>query len=253
MALERIAASGRKRRRPRRATASTNPRILAYARVSTTEQAEEGAGMFAQRMAMELELRARGWTDVRWIEDPGYSAATLDRPGITEALALLEAGQADVLLAAKMDRLSRSSLDFATLVARAQEQGWSLRVLDLGLDMESPQGALMATVLAGFAEFERRLIGQRTRDGMRAKAAQGVRMGRPVMLSEAVRADIASLRSLGLSYREIARRLNERGVPSARGSKWHPGAVHGALHGWGSTRDETGPNESGGQDRNGVA
>lgn len=92
-------------------------------RVSTEEQASSGAGLGAQRAALGAEAVARGWADVEWVADEGSSAKDLRRPGIASALAELEAGRSGVLAVAKLDRLSRSVHDFATLVERAHRQG----------------------------------------------------------------------------------------------------------------------------------
>jgi DNA invertase Pin-like site-specific DNA recombinase len=80
---------------------------------------------------------------------------------------------------AKLDRLSRSLLDFANLMAAARTEGWALVALDLGVDMTTPAGEMIANVLASLAQFERRLIGQRKREGLAAKRSAGVRLARP--------------------------------------------------------------------------
>ena len=87
--------------------------VLGYVRVSTEEQAEDGVGLDAQREAITAEAQRRGWDLIAIVEDRGYSAKDLKRPGIQKALAQLEAGEADALVTAKVDRLSRSTLDFA--------------------------------------------------------------------------------------------------------------------------------------------
>jgi Resolvase, N terminal domain len=68
---------------------------------------------------------------------------------------------------AKLDRLSRSLLDFASLMEDARREGWALVILDLGIDTTTPSGEMIANVMATFAQFERRLIGQRTKDALR--------------------------------------------------------------------------------------
>ncbi|MGH3382908.1 MAG: recombinase family protein [Actinoallomurus sp.] len=95
-------------------------------RVSTGEQADSGAGLEAQRAAIRLACAQRGWELVGVIEDAGFSAATLARPGITEAFALVESGSASVLVVAKLDRLSRSLLG-ARETTSAFERAWALR------------------------------------------------------------------------------------------------------------------------------
>src|SRR5690348_11352951 len=124
------------------------------------------------------------------MEDAGHSARTLRRPSMERALAALRSGNADTLIVAKLDRLSRSVLDFAGLVCEAQERGWNLVVLDLGLDLGTPQRRFTAHVLCAMAELERELIGQRTREALAAKRASGVRLGRPRMTSPEVAARI---------------------------------------------------------------
>ena len=94
-------------------------RVIGYVRVSTDEQRVSGAGLEAQRQAIAAECRRRGWQLIEVIEDAGWSAKDLRRPGIKTALEVLEAGDAKALVVAKLDRLSRSLLDFAGLMAQA--------------------------------------------------------------------------------------------------------------------------------------
>jgi len=212
-------------------TLSTN-RAVGYARVSTAEQADAGAGLAAQRAAIASECDRRGWTVVRLCEDAGASAKTLKRrPQLAAAMALIEAGQADTLVVSRLDRLSRSIVDFATLMERARSKGWSIVVLDCDFDMTSPTGELMANMLACFAQFERRLIGQRTKDALAIKRRQGVVLGRPSKVPSDLRQAIASARSGGSTLQAIADDLNERGVPTAQGGKrWHPSTVRAVLN-----------------------
>src|SRR6266508_5134121 len=165
--------------------------VLGYVRVSTEEQASSGAGLEAQREAIIAECRRRGWQLVEVIEDAGYSAKDLKRPGIRAALEALDRGDARALVVAKLDRLSRSMLDFTALMAQAQKQGWALVALDCAVDTTTPAGEAMANVLATFAQFERRLIAQRTREALAIKrvqlAAEGRRLGRPRTMPASVR------------------------------------------------------------------
>lgn len=203
----------------------TPPRALGYVRVSTAEQSASGAGMDAQRSALRAEADSRGW-DLELVEDAGYSAKDTKRPGLASALARLEAGEADVLVVAKLDRLSRSVHDFTGVLAQAARQHWSVVCLDLGVDTSTPAGELQAHVVASMAHYERRLIGQRTRDGLAAKRAAGVRLGRPQALSGDVVARIVRARQAGDSFRAIAAALQADGVPTARGGAvWHASTV----------------------------
>src|SRR3954471_17210081 len=93
---------------------------IGYLRVSTDEQADSGAGLEAQRSAILAEAQRRGWSEVRFIEDPGFSGKDPRRPGLRLALEVLARGDASGLVVAKMDRLSRSLLDFTSIFAQAQ-------------------------------------------------------------------------------------------------------------------------------------
>lgn len=88
-------------------------------------------------------------------------------------------------------------LDFASLMARSQDEGWSLVALDLGVDTSTPAGEFMASVMASAAQWERRIIGQRSRDALAAKRAQGVQLGRRPSISLEVAAKIHALRAQG--------------------------------------------------------
>lgn len=206
-------------------------RVLAYVRVSSEEQADSRAGLEAQRAAIESECQRRGWEIVEVIEDAGYSAKDLRRPGVRAALEQLERKQADALVVAKLDRLSRSMLDFTAVMATAQRQGWALVALDCAVDTTTPSGEAMAHVLAVFAQFERRLIGQRTREALAVKKAAGVRLGRPASISPELARRIRSMRTRGKTLQQICDQLNDGGVPTPRGGAvWRPTSLRAVLH-----------------------
>jgi DNA invertase Pin-like site-specific DNA recombinase len=205
-------------------------RVLAYLRVSTEEQALSGLGLADQRKVIEQEAAHRNWSNVEFVVDEGYSAKSLARPGIHAALEQLSRGQAGVLVVSKLDRLSRSLLDFAGLMDRAKREGWRLVVLDLALDTTTASGALMANVMASFAEYERRLIADRTSAALQAKKAQGARLGRPRVTSSDVLERVREERAAGGSLRVIADGLNQRGVlPSQGGKRWYASTVASVL------------------------
>src|SRR4051794_32111797 len=102
-------------------------RVVGYIRVSTEEQASSGAGLEAQRAAVVAEAKQRGWELAHVFEDAGLSGKSLKgRPGLSAAIEAVERGGAQALVVAKLDRLSRSLLDFAELMDRARRQSWSL-------------------------------------------------------------------------------------------------------------------------------
>src|SRR5664280_125374 len=207
-------------------------RTIAYLRCSTEEQADGRAGLEAQRAAILAEAKRRGWdeADVSYVEDAGFSGKNLDRPGIEAALDALRHRRADTLVVSKLDRLSRSLVDFAGLMDRASREHWALIALDLNVDTSTPAGEAMAAMLATFAQFERRLIGERTKSALAVKKAAGVRLGRPRLIPEDVVARIVAERSSGATLRAIAEGLNRDGVPTAmRGRQWWVATVQGVL------------------------
>lgn len=218
-------------RRPRTAPAGT---VVAYTRVSTDEQAASGAGLAAQRTAIETEAARRGWTVVGWYCDEGISGGKgiEHRPGLAGAVAAVELGDAAGLLAAKLDRLSRSVLDTAKLMERARRSGWELVTCDLAIDTSTPAGEATASMMAVFSQLERRLISQRTREALAVKRSQGVRLGRPSSLSREVVERIVRAKDGGASLRAIAAELTAEGVPTARGgTTWAASAIQGVLAG----------------------
>lgn len=206
-------------------------RVVTYRRVSTGGQAESGAGLDAQRSAMADETSRRRWELVGEFEDAGVSGSRVDsRPGLLRALEAVESGAADVLMVSKLDRLSRSMADFANLMERSRRRGWTLVALDLGLDTSTPAGEMMANILATFAQFERRLIGQRTRDALQVKREQGMRLGGPLLVPSDVVDRMVELRAAGETYRAIAAVLERDRIPAGRGGAvWHANSVRRIL------------------------
>ncbi len=211
----------------RRSSSPEGLTAVGYLRVSTTEQADSGLGMAAQRSTIEADCARRGWSLVHIYEDAAASGkSTAGRPGLAAALTQLDSGAASALVVAKLDRLSRSVHDAAGLMERGQKKGWALVACDLGVDTTTPAGEAMANVMATFAQLERRMIGQRTRDALDVKRREGVRLGRPVTLPARVCERIVQAHAEGLGWTAIARELNDDGVPTAQGGKrWYPATV----------------------------
>lgn len=205
-------------------------KVIGYVRVSTEEQASSGLGLEAQRARIEAEAAYKGW-EVVWCVDEGYSAKTLDRPAMQEALSLLTAHEADALVVAKLDRLSRSVVDFSNTLTTAKKQGWAVVLLDLGVDTSTPNGKLVAGLMAQIAEWEREIIAQRTKDALAAAKARGQRLGRPRATSDEVVAQVVELHDSGLSLRAIAQHLTDSSVPTTRGAAaWRASSVRRVLN-----------------------
>ena len=143
-------------------------RTIGYARVSTTEQ--------DLRMQVDA-LQAQGCQDALIFVDKA-SGAQADRPGLTQCLETLQAG--DLLLVWRLDRLGRSMVHLVTLVEELQERGIGFRsICDGAIDTTTASGELVFNIFSALAQFERRLIQERTRAGLAAARARGRLGGRP--------------------------------------------------------------------------
>lgn len=203
---------------------------VGYCRVSTTEQGESGAGLDAQEAAIRSEVERRGWTLSEVFVDVASGKSTRRRPRLGAATQRLSAGTADVLIVAKLDRLSRSMLDFAGFVDQAAREQWSIVALDIGVDTSTTNGRMLANIIMALAQWERELIGDRTRAALGAVKARGVTLGRPVSMDPGTVTLMRLLRSNGRSYGAIAKMLNNEGVPTAQGGvRWYASTVRAAL------------------------
>ncbi len=191
---------------------------IGYARVSTDEQAASGAGQDAQRAMITAEAEQRAWTIVAWHTDEGVSGSKPadDRPAGHAALEAMRNRDAATLLVAKSDRLTRSVLDLAGLVARADREDWELTACDHTIDTSTPAGRFTTTIMGGVAELEREQIGARTREALAARRAAGVRLGRPSVLPTEIVARIVSERQDGATLWGIANGLTADGVHTAK-------------------------------------
>lgn len=204
-------------------------RAILYHRVSTDEQTISGSGLEAQRDATLATCNYKGWEVVASYDDGGFSGKNTDRPGLGLALTMLAHGQADVLVVAKLDRLSRSVQDFLGLMSRAQKEGWDLCIRDLDLDTSHPNGRMVLTIMSALSQWEREMIGLRTKEALAVKKSQGVKIGRRPM-SESIKIRIVELRKSQMSYAKIAATLNDEGVPTSQGgTMWRDSSVRAAL------------------------
>lgn len=203
---------------------------VGYCRVSTDRQGERGYGLEAQRIIIEAEAKRRDWRMGHLFVDVGSGGSLRRRPELQEVLRQLDAGEAQVLIVAKLDRLSRSLLDFAGLMARSRQAGWSIVALDIGVDTSTANGELIAHIIMALAQWERRIIGQRTKDALEVVRERGVQLGRPSGVSDETRRLISVLRQDGRSYAKIANLLTDQGIPTGQGgARWYPSTVK-AIH-----------------------
>jgi DNA invertase Pin-like site-specific DNA recombinase len=137
----------------------------------------------------------------------------------------MDAGAADALVVGNIDRLSRSLPDFASLIERAKMNDWAVVTLDEGINTSELSGELLANVLVSFAQFERQLNSRRTRNALAMKISRGEKLGRPREVSTDAIIRINELHRDGYCIAEIATMLNEEGVATPRGGRWHSPGV----------------------------
>jgi DNA invertase Pin-like site-specific DNA recombinase len=200
-------------------------RVVGYIRVSTEEQGDSRAGLEAQEAAIRAEVERREWELVELYVDVASGKTLRKRDNLGVALRALADGAADALVVAKLDRLSRSVLDFAGIMETAAAEGWSLVVIDLGVDTTTPNGELVANIMISMAQWERRIIGERTKSAQAAVKARGTKVGRKSGVADETVRLIRVMRDAGSSWQKIADALTAEGVETGQGGKWHAATV----------------------------
>lgn len=182
--------------------------------------------------------------------DEGFSAKSLERPGLKRALAMLTTGQADALVVVKLDRLTRNVRDFAYLVDSYFCDGrpWSLLSVSDAIDTRSASGKLNLNVIMSVAQWERETISERTKEAMDELRRQGVQTGRPPygwrysqQTDEHGRRQIeedpeeqhgirrlCELYDADLYIKDICEILEAEGIPSRR-QAWHRRTIYRVL------------------------
>jgi DNA invertase Pin-like site-specific DNA recombinase len=224
-------------------------RAIIYTRCSTDEQAANGNTLEMQEERCKAFVISKGWECAGVYSDPGYSAKSLDRPGIAQVLELVRAKppMIDAVVALKLDRLTRSVVDLGHLLTTFRKFGVVLAGPDGVPDTSTTVGELMANILTSVSQWERKEIGNRTRAVLQHRRTRGLthsaqepfgyrREGDgkearfvPVPHELATVTTMRSLRERGYTFREIVVRLNANGVPTKRGGKWEPSTVRSIL------------------------
>lgn len=208
-------------------------KVIAYARVSTADQADHGISLEAQGAKLASYAALYDLAIVETIVDAGESAKSLNRPGLQRALAMLRRGEADGLVIVKLDRLTRSVADWQTLIDDyfGERAGKQLFSVNDSIDTRTAAGRLVLNVLLSVAQWERETTGERTREALRHKMASGERCGKvrfgfdlasdgKTLVPNGEQAAItlmANLRATGHTLRQIAAELTTRGIPTKEG------------------------------------
>ena len=210
-------------------------KVIGYIRVSTEEQASDGVSLATQREKLNGYAKLYDLELVEIIEDAGQSGKTLDRPGLQKALSMIRSGKAAGLVIAKLDRLSRSVVDWNTLIDGyfGEKAGKQIFSVADSIDTRTAAGRLVLNVLMRVAQWERETIGERTKDALQHKIRKGERCGKvrfgyhladdgttlieDPTEQQALQA-IRRLKAAGQSLREIAAELTRSGIKTKEGN-----------------------------------
>jgi DNA invertase Pin-like site-specific DNA recombinase len=210
-------------------------RAVGYVRVSSDKQAVAGVSLEAQTARIRAMATVQDAELAEVIVDAGESAKTLNRPGLARLLAMIDAREVQTVIVAKLDRLTRSVRDLADLLDQFERRGVALVSVSESLDTGTAAGRLVLNVMMSVAQWEREAIGERTREAMRHKKANGQRVGtlpygfqlandgrtlEPNHHEQRVLAIVHELRATGCTLRRIAGDLNHRGFQTRRRSAW---------------------------------
>ncbi|MCD8139836.1 MAG: recombinase family protein [Planctomycetaceae bacterium] len=224
-------------------------RTIAYLRVSTEDQAQSGLGIDAQLEAIKARI---GMPDVI-IKDEGQSGDTLDRPGLAELLET--AGKGDMIVVAKLDRLSRGDMFAAAWLEKEIVEKRKASILSAageGTGDDTPQGRLMRDIIKAFASFELAMIRQRTSAAVKVKmerkrlagektggkhapfgydivVVNGVKKLAENAQEQAAIKTIVTMRTAGDTLQTIADRLEADGIAPRGGGKWTPKVVRAII------------------------
>jgi len=152
-------------------------RTIGYVRVSTDRQAEQGVSLEAQEAKIRAMATVQGTELLEVVVDGGESAMSLNRPGLQRILELVTAGKIEAVIVAKLDRLTRSVKDLCGLLELFEKRKVARISVAESLDTGSAAGRLVITIMGAVSQWEREAIGERTRDALRHKRAQGQRVG----------------------------------------------------------------------------
>ena len=221
---------------------TTKKSVIAYIRVSTEEQRDEGFSLNAQKRKIKAFCELHDLRIAKYIQDTG-SGKEKDREGHQELLLKIKQKQISGIIVFRLDRLTRSLLNLAELIELFKKDNTQLYSVMENIDASTPIGRFTIKLLGALAELEVDVLGQRTKVGMEEARKKGVHLGRAPLgkkrnnkgklvqdhQEQAVIQRILQLRALNLSLRKIAQTLQQEGYQTKRGGKWHPQTIKKIL------------------------
>lgn len=196
-------------------------RVAIYARVSTSSQTVEN-----QFQELREVARRNGWQIVAELADSGISGAKGrdQRPAFDQLLKRATRREFDLIMVWAIDRLGRSIQHLVGFMNDILAMDVDLFVMQQAIDTTTPSGRMIFSIFSALGEYERELIRERIMAGQKRARAQGVKIGRPSKINEAVRKSVKLLRDGGMGIKEISERL-EIGVGSVYSALSSPSAI----------------------------
>ncbi len=161
-------------------------------------------GLDSQYRALEAYLKVNDISTDKVIkfEDKGYSGKNTKRPGLNELFEMVRSNKVESVICYSFSRISRSIKDLIEIVEELEDHKVKFHSLSENVDTSTPMGRCFLNIIASLNQAEREILQERTKNGLRAAVARGVKLGRPkTRKSELIR----ELRSKGYNYKEIAR------------------------------------------------
>lgn len=227
----------------RRKTAPKQDRVtVCYVRVSVEDADGKGVSLDAQEARIAAYAVALGLEVSEVIRDAGASAKTLDRPGMARVLQGVREGRIGRVIALKLDRLTRSTRDLASLLDLFAKHDAALVSVSEHLDTQTAAGRMVVSMLGVVAQWEREAIGERTSFALAHKRQARTVYGStpfgyervdgsllPVAVEQDALAEAVRMDRDGSSFREIGAMLTARGVTPKRGRAWYASSVRAML------------------------
>jgi site-specific DNA recombinase len=202
-----------------------NMKTIGYVRVSSQEQANSGISLECQADKITAYCALKEWTLTEIVSDPGESAKSLKRLGIQRLMQLIKSHEVNTIIVYKLDRLTRSVLDLGTLLQLCEKHDVALVSIQESFDATTATGRLMMNLLMSVSQWEREVMGERTRDALQTLKAQGKPYSREMITDEDLLAEVKMLHETGWTYRGIANEFTARGIPTARGGRWQANTI----------------------------
>lgn len=223
------------------------PVAIGYARVSTSEQADSGLSISHQQRKIQAQAEISDLNLAETLVDAGESASNLNRPQMKELLARIQAGQVDVVLIAKLDRLTRSIADLAQLLdtlskATRADGGKGVDLISTAesLDTSTATGRLLINIMASISQWEREVISERTSAALQELKAEGKSTGKAPFgykVAEGghlvededeqfILQSIRELRASGMTWQGITDRINQAGGRTRNGRAFSKQGIH---------------------------